>query len=421
MGVYKEFERLWIWDHCKDRLGWYFNVSINKYPAKYLIAKRIKLPIKDFGEVNSLDEGIEIYKKCTEDFLKLLSDIKNGEDISKLDNPKYSLIDLARDIVRAMLRRCTFCRWLCKVDRVEGKKLGACMLTDESRVGSYFHHFGEELVFRGTHGSGTIFFTSCNMRCLFCQNGDISRDRFNGIPFNVRELAQIALILRLEGCHNINWVGGEPTIHLHSIVESIWYLAKEGFAITPNQKELAKLNLVKADYRNYPKDRRFASYKGEFNVPMLFNTNMFLSKEAMIILRPLVDIWLPDFKFGIGNCALRLARTPWYYDTITNNLKVLYEWKEEMLIRHLIMPNHVECCTKQTLEWIAKNIPNTLVNVMDQYRPESYADPNNPNFSKSAYDIARLPTSEEILKAWRYAEELGLDYKEITFEKARSL
>jgi putative pyruvate formate lyase activating enzyme len=141
----------------------------------------------------------------------------------------------------------------------------------------------------------------------------------------------------------------------------------------------------------------------------------------MILLRPLIDIWLPDFKFGPGRCAIRLSRTPWYYETVANNIKTLYEWGEEMVIRHLVMPNHVECCTKSVLEWIAKNIPGTPVNVMDQYRPEAYADPSSPSFSPDAFDIARRPTREEILRAWRYAEELGLNYREITFEKKLSI
>jgi putative pyruvate formate lyase activating enzyme len=422
-SIYRDFERLWIWERLSNRLGWYLGVSINRYPAKYNIANRVAVPANSFDEIGSIEEGLSIYERATEDFLRLWRDVRyGGEDITRLERPRYSLLDLARSLVRAIVKKCVFCRWRCGVDRAKGDRLGACMLTTESRVGSYFHHFGEELVFRGTYGSGTIFFTSCNMRCLFCQNSDISRDRFNGVPYTPRELAQIAFLLRIEGCHNINWVGGEPTVHLHSIVEAMWYLANEGFKLMPRDGELEKLLLTKADsYIPYPMDKRFGSYKGLFNVPMLFNTNMFLSRESMILLRPLIDIWLPDFKFGPGRCAIRLSRTPWYYETVANNIKTLYEWGEEMVIRHLVMPNHVECCTKSVLEWIAKNIPGTPVNVMDQYRPEAYADPSSPSFSPDAFDIARRPTREEILRAWRYAEELGLNYREITFEKKLSI
>jgi putative pyruvate formate lyase activating enzyme len=82
-----------------------------------------------------------------------------------------------------------------------------------------------------------------------------------------------------------------------------------------------------------------------------------MSKETMCVLRSLIDVWLPDFKFGPGKCALDLSRTPWYWDTVTNNLRLLYEWEEDFVIRHLIMPNHVECCTKPVLDWIARNMP----------------------------------------------------------------
>jgi putative pyruvate formate lyase activating enzyme len=95
-----------------------------------------------------------------------------------------------------------------------GAKFGACKLASASRVSSYFHHTGEELFFRGTEGSGAIFFTSCNMRCAFCQNGDISTDKDNGEETDPRTLAAMAWTLRREGCHNINWVGGEVVIHL---------------------------------------------------------------------------------------------------------------------------------------------------------------------------------------------------------------
>ena len=125
----------------------------------------------------------------------------------------HSLLDLCRELAWRMLGHCNFCRWDCRVDRSQGSKVGACKLGAATRVSSYFHHPGEELVYRGTEGSGTIFFTSCNMRCAFCQNGDISTDKDNGEVVDARTLATMAWLLRMEGCHNVNWVGGDPTIH----------------------------------------------------------------------------------------------------------------------------------------------------------------------------------------------------------------
>ncbi|MEM0043898.1 MAG: radical SAM protein [Sulfolobales archaeon] len=415
-GVYTNFRNLWIWKYLGRRVSWYLKVSINEMPAKYLIAKRTPTPLDKNSEI-SVEEGLKIYEKATEEFLRIKRDVENGLKLGSLEIPSYSLLDLAKDLVWKIVRKCVFCRWRCGVDRSNESRLGACMLTTESRVSSYFHHLGEELIFRGTHGSGTIFFTSCNMRCLFCQNADISKDRFNGIPVTPRQLAQMAYMLRIEGCHNINWVGGEPTPHIHSIVTAIWHLAYEGFRLRPSEEDLDVILRVKHDFFLYPYDIRYAYYEGEFNVPMLFNTNMFLSREALIILRPLIDIWLPDLKYGPGRCSIRLSRTPWYWETATENLKILYEWGEDIVIRHLIMPNHVECCSKPVIDWISKNIPETPVNLMDQYRPEYQADPRSPLFNKDAFDIARRPTREELEEVWRYAEERGIIFREITFEK----
>ena len=273
-----------------------------------------------------------------------------------------------------MLAHCNFCRWNCRVDRTRGAKFGACKLAASTRVSTYFHHPGEELVYRGTAGSGTIFFTSCNMRCAFCQNGDISTDKDNGEVTDARTLAAMAWLLRAEGAHNINWVGGEVTIHLHTIVEAIALL---GGGFEPSRADLARALPTKSDRMfSYGIDPEQASYEGAFNAPMLWNSNFFMTDEAMKILRVLTDVWLPDFKFGPGRCAMTLAKTPWYWETVTGNLLLLRAWGENLTIRHLVMPNHVECCTYPVLDWIALHMPDVPVNVMDQYRPDNFCDPS---------------------------------------------
>ena len=215
----------------------------------------------------------------------------------------------------ACSRHCNFCPWNCRVDRVAGAKFGACKLASGSRVSSHFHHTGEELFYRGTQGSGTIFFTSCNMRCAFCQNGDISTDKDNGEETDPRTLAAMAWTLRREGCHNINWVGGEVVIHLHAIVDAIALLGRD---FTPTQAELARARRTKADrFFWFDELPDAAVYDGKFNAPMLWNSNFFMTLESMKILRVLTDVWLPDFKFGPGRCAMTLAKTPWYWETVT--------------------------------------------------------------------------------------------------------
>jgi putative pyruvate formate lyase activating enzyme len=245
-----------------------------------------------------------------------------------------------------------------------------------------------------------------------CQNSDISHDKDNGVVFTPQRLAWSMWQLRMEGCHNINLVGGEPTIHLHTIVQAIDML--KFFREFDAEAWSAKADA----YIPYRLDPRNASYRGEFNTPILWNSNMYMSLETLRILRELVDIWLPDFKFGNNKCAIRLSRTPWYFETVAENHRLIYGWGEDIVIRHLIMPGHVECCTKPVLKWIAENMPEVPVNVMDQYHPDAYCNPADPRFDKRYVDMARYPTREEILEAYRYAERLGLNFGEITFERS---
>jgi putative pyruvate formate lyase activating enzyme len=328
-------------------------------------------------------------------------------------------MDLNVELAKRMLAHCNFCRWNCKIDRSKGTRHGTCQLESDSRVGSYFHHRGEELIFRGTGGSGTIFFTSCNMRCSFCQNGDISTDKDNGIPITPSTLALMAWQLRMEGCHNVNWVGGEPTIHLHTIVEAISLLDSLN---KPDRRQFNYIQSVKADsggyFDSWQKNSENAFYQGRFNCPQLWNSNFFMTREAMNILRNMMDVWLPDFKFGPGKCALDISRTPWYWETVTGNLRLVHDWGEDMVIRHLIMPNHVECCTKPVLEWIAKNMPEVPVNIMDQYHPDNLCDPESSKYRERYNDISRACTAEEITKSYQYVKELGLNFESLSYEKA---
>ena len=139
--------------------------------------------------------------------------------------------------------------------------------------------------------------------------------------------------------------------------------------------------------------------------------------DTMKILRTIIDIWLPDFKFGNNNCARRLSRTPRYFETISRNHKLLYEWDEEMVIRHLIMPNHIDCCSKPIMDWIIEKIPETPVNIMDQYHPDSFTNKASPNYNKRYEDICSYPSSDEIQNVLLYALELGIDFKGTTFDK----
>ena len=333
-------DRLRIWQNpaTAKRLSWYLAVADNRKPAKFRIARTVAVDpaLRDVPE-DTLWTALDA---ATPVFLRRWRDIWEGRD--SLGPPASpNLLELCDELCRRMLTHCNFCRWDCGVDRANATKYGTCKLGGETRVSSYFHHRGEELVYRGLHGSGTIFFTSCNMRCTFCQNGDISTDKDNGMEVDAKTLAAMAWLLRLEGCHNINWVGGDPIIHLHTIVAAIALLGHD-FA-TPDETTLREALRVKADHTFFHHDRdpEWVTYESAFNAPMLWNSNFFASPEAMKILRILIDVCLPDFKFGPGRCAIKLARTPRYWETVTKNLKAIEDWGENVTIRHLVMPNHV--------------------------------------------------------------------------------
>jgi putative pyruvate formate lyase activating enzyme len=313
-----------------------------------------------------------------------------------------------------MLRHCDFCAWNCRVDRAAGGRLGACKLEAGARVSSWFHHPGEELAYRGSRGSGTIFFTSCNMRCAFCQNGDISTDKDNGEEVDARGLAAMAWLLRVEGCHNVNWVGGEPTIHLHRIVEAIALLGR-GFRPTPG--ELRRAMATRADgFQRQRLDEAGVMHAGRLNAPMLWNSNFLMTTAAMRLLRPLIDVWLPDLKFGPGRCGIDLARTPRYWETVTANLLMLRDWGEDLTIRHLVMPGHVDCCTRPVLDWLAAELPGVPVNIMDQYRPDNFCDPSHPAYRPHYAPLTRRPSRGEVLAAYEHAARLRLDFEHASFD-----
>jgi putative pyruvate formate lyase activating enzyme len=184
------------------------------------------------------------------------------------------------------------------------------------------------------------------------------------------KLAEIMKELRREGAHNINFVGGEPTPNIHTIIGGMLRL--------------------------------------DVNVPMLWNSDMYASVDAMNLLMEVIDIWLPDFKYGNDGCARRLSNIPNYSAVTSRNHKLASE--SDMIIRHLVLPNHFECCTKPVLEWISRNCPRALVNVMGQYYPE-YKVVQHPD---KYPDISRRLTLEEIRKAYAYAEKLGLVYEPVS-------
>jgi len=359
---------VWSDNKVREKLGWYYDVMREKKPAKYLICKTI--PSKIDIKTSSLEDLWIEHHRLAKLFKSQLMQVESFK-LSQLSCEKNNYLELKSEIAHRCLEKCNFCEWKCDVNRLEGK-VGVCRLDKTTRVSSWFRHFGEEAPLINTNGSGTIFFTGCMFRCVFCQNWEISQYPLAGEVVEGTKLANIMKDLYEQGAHNINFVGGEPTPNIHTILEGMVYL--------------------------------------DVNIPMLWNSDMYASEEALNLLLDVIDIWLPDFKYGNDNCARRLSNIPRYFATVSRNHKIVHDNPSNMIIRHLLLPNHFECCTKPVLEWISKNCKNALVNIMGQYRPD-YRVIKNP---KIYSDISRGIYQEELEQAFDFAEKLGILYKQVS-------
>ena len=363
---------VWSSETVKRKLSWYMRVMLGRDPPKFMIARSygIGTDKRALAEM-TLAELLRLHDSVSREFRELIKQIMTsggGWKHVRGELGEASFLDLKIEILYKNIRKCSLCEHRCGVDRREGR--GVCRVGLYPRVFSYFHHLGEEAPLVP---SGTIFYTGCNFRCVFCQNYDISQvDIESGIEVDARELARIQEELAESGARNINHVGGEPTPNMHVIVESMRYLRKP--------------------------------------VPQLWNSNMYMTSVALDVLRDLIDIWLPDFKYGSNRCALKLSAVKKYFDVVTRNLSVICGSGDPIIIRHLVLPNHLNCCTEPVLRWVAGNCRNALVNIMDQYRPMFRV----LRSSKRYRDIARRPYRSEIMSAYNIADELGLDYKEVS-------
>jgi putative pyruvate formate lyase activating enzyme len=256
----------------------------------------------------------------------------------------YPRGELARRVARALklLQSCTACPRNCRVNRLEDK-FAVCKTGRHAVVSSHFPHHGEEDCLRGWKGSGTIFFTGCNLRCVFCQNFDISW-QVRGTPAPPRELAAMMLELQAQGCHNINLVTPEHVAP--QIVQALPFAIEEGLRL-----------------------------------PLVYNTSAYDSMESLALLDGLVDIYMPDFKYWDAEMARKYSRAPDYPEVARRAIKEMYRQvgnlviednglaRRGLLIRHLVMPEEV-AGTRAVMQWIADELsPETYVNLMAQYHP----------------------------------------------------
>jgi len=272
-----------------------------------------------------------------------------------------------------LLRKCRVCPRECGVNRLEGE-IGVCGLGKDVMVSSFAPHFGEESPLVGRHGSGTIFITNCNLKCVFCQNYDISH-LGHGSTVTLEEFAGTMLTLQRQGCHNINIV--TPTHIVPQMLSALQIAATNGL-----------------------------------RVPLVYNCGGYESLETLKILDGIVDIYMPDFKYADPEVGQRLSKTKDYSSVAKTALKEMHRqvgdlvWDDDgiaqrgLLVRHLVLPNGL-AGTPELMRFLAEEIsPNTYVNVMAQYRP-CYRAHEFP-------DINRRPTSREYQDAVQAALDAGL-------------
>ena len=292
-------------------------------------------------------------KKALPRYLKILE----GKE-----KPKFKLnsklLDTKIKNAFSFLKNCELCERKCYVNRLNSK-LGFCRVGSKMKISSYFDHHGEEYFFVP---SFTIFFMSCTFSCQFCQNWTISQRIEEGEFIEEEEMARI--IDKNSHCKNLNLVGGEPTPQLPFILKTLKFV-KSG-------------------------------------IPVVWNSNFYMSEKSMGLLKNMVDVYLPDFKYGNDKCALRLSKVPNYVKIIKRNHLLAFK-DSEMVIRHLVLPNHIECCSKPILDFIKDNFKdNVIINIMDQY---------NPQYNAYKYDdINRNLSEEEFNEVVMYAKKLKLNF-----------
>lgn len=282
-----------------------------------------------------------------------------------------------------ILSHCDLCPHKCMVDRHHGER-GLCRTGDQPLVSSYGPHFGEEDPLVGQGGSGTIFFTHCNLYCIFCQNYEISHGG-EGEEITIADLAAIMIYLQKKGCHNINFV--TPSHQVAQILEALPQAIDAGL-----------------------------------NLPLVYNTGGYDAVETLKLLDGVIDIYMPDFKFWDPQVAVEVCEAPDYPEIACQALKEMHRQvgdlvidndgvaRRGLLVRHLVLPDGL-AGTKEVMEFLVREIsPDTYVNVMGQYRPCGRAN-DHPSLRK-------FLTGMDHAQAQQIAREAGLtrlDHREKLF------
>jgi putative pyruvate formate lyase activating enzyme len=281
------------------------------------------------------------------------------------------------------LKDCCACPRDCHVDRLAGESR-VCHTGRYARVASYGPHHGEEDCLRGRFGSGTIFFGRCNLRCVFCQNWDISQGDA-GAERTAAQIADLMLDLQDAGCHNINFVTPEHVAP--QVIEAIAEAIPRGLG-----------------------------------VPIVYNTSAYDALHSLALLDGLVDIYMPDFKFWKSETSLRLCKAKDYPQRARDAIVEMHRQvgalkfgpdgvaRRGVLVRHLVMPGQLDE-SEAIFEWLADEVsPDTYVNIMGQYRPAYRVGTPGPGTSGEPRhpEINRRPAGGDLRAAYRLARDAGL-------------
>jgi putative pyruvate formate lyase activating enzyme len=252
---------------------------------------------------------------------------------------KIKIIDKSIDFLYKKLEKCDFCPRVCKVNRLKGEK-GYCGMDKNLVIYTAFIHNGEEPVISGRNGSGTIFFSGCNLKCVYCQNHRFSHD-LEGKIIKEEELARIMLVLQEKAAHNINLV--TPTHFLPQILKSLLIALQKGL-----------------------------------NIPIVYNTSGYEKEDIIETIGKIIDIYVPDMKYINPVLSKKYSNAENYPLFNQNSIKEMYKqkkilWKDNLLkegliIRHLVLPNYPKETIK-FLAWLQENTPQAILSLMFQYQP----------------------------------------------------
>jgi len=283
-------------------------------------------------------------------------------------------LDTAVNTARKLLQSCTICPRKCKVNRLKGQT-GFCQTGLEAQIYSYLAHHGEEPPISGSKGSGTIFFSHCNMACIYCQNYEFSQKNGQGRGVSDAELGKIMMQLQTMGCHNINLVS--PTHVMPQILSGLKIAIESGL-----------------------------------NIPLVYNTGGYELPEIIELLDGIVDIYLPDMRYADNGLAEKYSFAPGYMEYNQASIKEMHRQagiarfnsngiiEKGIIIRHLVLPANISG-TDQIMSFIAREISvDTYISLMSQY---------TPYYKAGQYpEINRRLTQQEYQDAQQCMEKYGL-------------